>query len=145
MTKYAYFCPNGSMVDLTEIDPATIFSAEYAAQFEVVPDDIEANAKKSVDSAGKASYAVEKFEPVAAPEGNKRLSQADFLATLTRAERTALRSARASNEVADDFMLMLETRKVLIINDESKADLAQFVTDKILSQASVDAVLASAG
>ena len=68
----------------------------------------------------------------------------DFLATL-RAERTALRSARASNEVADDFMLMLETRKVLIINDESKADLAQFVTDKILSQASVDAVIASAG
>ncbi|MBG79104.1 MAG: hypothetical protein CMJ39_00155 [Phycisphaerae bacterium] len=139
MTKWAFPDPNnGTLVDVTEIDPAKIFVAEYAAQFVEVPDDT--NNGDVRNSKGK----IEKKEFVAPPEvvQEKVLTEADFLSSLTRDERKGIKAARASNEDLDDFMTMLEKRTLVNMSDaDNQADVKAFVTAKLISQASADKIL----
>lgn len=139
MTKWAFPDPNnGVLGDVTEINPAKIFIAEYAAQFIEVPDDT--NNGDIRDAKGKIQK--RKIELPQTVISDKIVSEADFLGALTRDERKAVKAARASNEDLDDFMTMLEKRGTVNMSAaDSQSDVKAFVAAKLISQASADKIL----
>lgn len=138
MTKWAYVDENGHLVDCVEIDPALCFIEEYAALFEELPDGVDGSYSK-VDGAFVAPEEV----VISEPEMTKVLSEGDFLACMTRAERQGITAARSANADFDDFMSMLEKkRNVCVSETETQTDIAAFVTAEIISQASADRILA---
>ncbi|MAP42150.1 MAG: hypothetical protein CL981_00215 [Euryarchaeota archaeon] len=140
MTKWAQITSDGVVVDLVEIDPATLFHPIIAAEFEVVPDNIDMSYTK--DSEGNFNAPAAETPPTVVPEVN--LGEGDFLAKLTRAERQAISSARSSNADLDDFMTMLEKRGFVTVSDaDVQADINAFVAASVISQASADAIIPS--
>ena len=139
MTKWAFPDPNnGVLGDVTEINPAKIFLAEYAAQFIEVPDDTVNGDIR--DAKGKIQK--RKIESPQEVILDKLVSEADFLGFLTRDERKAVKAARASDEDLDDFMTMLEKRGVVNMSDaDNQSDVKAFVAAKLISQASADKIL----
>lgn len=139
MTKWAFPDPNnGVLADVTEINPAKIFLAEYAAQFIEVPDDTVNGDIR--DAKGKIQK--RKIELPQEVTLDKNVSEADFLGFLTRDERKAVKAARASDEDLDDFMTMLEKRGVVNMSDaDNQSDVKAFVAAKLISQASADKIL----
>jgi hypothetical protein len=139
MTKWAFPDPNnGVLGDVTEINPAKIFLAEYAAQFIEVPDDTVNGDIR--DAKGKIQK--RKIELPQEVTLDKNVSEADFLGFLTRDERKAVKAARASDEDLDDFMTMLEKRGVVNMSDaDNQSDVKAFVAAKLISQASADKIL----
>ena len=140
MTKWAQVNNNGTLTDLTEIDPATIFHPDVAVHFEVVPDECEAHFIKDEEGNFAAPAVTEPVE--VAPE--IWLSEAEFLSKLTRAERQGISSARSSNADLDDFMTMMEKAGTVEVSDTAvQADINAFVTASLISQASADAIIPS--
>lgn len=140
MTKWAQVNNNGSLYDITEVDPATIFHPDIAANFEVVPDNVDGSYTK--DSEGNFVAGTEPTIPEVVIE--VILSEGDFLAKLTRTERQGLSSARTSNADLDDFLTMLEkTGFVNVSNSDVQADINAFVTASVISQATADAIIPS--
>tara|TARA_A100001234_G_scaffold221391_1_gene237224 strand:- start:7614 stop:8036 length:423 start_codon:yes stop_codon:yes gene_type:complete len=140
MTKWAQVNNNGSLTDLVEVDPATLFHPDIAAAFEIVPDNVTAGHTK--DSEGNFIAPTAEAAPTVNLEIN--LSEGDFLAKLTRAERQAITTARSSNADLEDFMTMLEKRGFVTVSDsEVQSDINAFVSASIISQASADAIIPS--
>ena len=140
MTKWAQVNSNGSLTDLVEVDPATLFHPDIAANFEIVPDNVTAGHTK--DSEGNFVAPVVEAAPTVTLEVN--LSEGDFLAKLTRAERQAITTARSSNADLNDFMTMLEKRGFVTVSDsEVQSDINAFVSASVISQASADAIIPS--
>lgn len=140
MTKWAQVNNNGSLYDITEVDPATIFHPDIAANFEVIPDNVDGSYTK--DSEGNFVAGTEPTIPEVVIE--VILSEGDFLAKLTRTERQGLASARTSNADLDDFLTLLEkTGYVNVSNSDVQADINAFVTASVISQATADAIIPS--
>lgn len=140
MTKWAQVNSNGSLTDLVEVDPATLFHPDIAAAFEIVPDNVTAGHTK--DSEGNFIAPSVEAAPTITLEVN--LSEGDFLAKLTRAERQAITTARSSNADLNDFMTMLEKRGFVTVSDsEVQSDINAFVSASVISQASADAIIPS--
>ena len=140
MTKWAQVNNNGSLYDIVEVDPATIFHPDIAANFEVVPDNVDQSYIK--DSEGNFVAGTEPTIPEIVIE--VVLSEGDFLAKLTRTERQGLASARTSNADLDDFLTMLEkTGYVNVSDSDVQADINAFVTASVISQATADAIIPS--
>lgn len=140
MTKWAQVNNNGSLYDIVEVDPATIFHPDIAANFEVVPDNVDGSYIK--DSEGNFVAGTEPTIPEVVIE--VILSEGDFLSKLTRTERQGLASARTSNADLDDFLTLLEkTGYVNVSNSDVQADINAFVTASVISQASADAIIPS--
>lgn len=140
MTKWAQVASSGVLIDLVEIDPAILFHPTIAADFEVVPDNVEMSYIK--DSEGNFKAPAADPAPTVVTESN--LSEGDFLAKLTRAERQGISSARSSNADLDDFMTMLEKRGFVTVSDSDvQADINAFVAASVISQASADKIIPS--
>ena len=140
MTKWAQITSDGVLIDLVEIDPATLFHPNIAAAFEVVPDNVDMSYIK--DSEGNFNAPAAVTPPTVVTEVN--LAEGDFLAKLTRAERQGISSARSSNADLDDFMTMLEKRGFVTVSDaDVQADINAFVAASVISQASADAIIPS--
>lgn len=141
MTKWAQVNNNGTLYDIVEVDPATLFHPDIAANFEVIPDNADTSYIK--DSEGNFNATPAPPEPPA-PVMEVILSEGDFLAKLTRSERQGLSSARTTNADLDDFLVMLEkTGRVNVSDSAVQADINAFVTASVISQASADAILPS--
>ena len=139
MTKYAVVLGDNTLADVVSVDPSIIFTPEYAATFVEVSDDAESG--WLIDSAGNVSAPVIAAAEVE-PNGRRLMFEADFLATLQRSERIAVKSARATDSDLDDFMTMLEkTGFVDLSSSGAVADLSAFVAAEYLAQSTVDALL----
>lgn len=137
MTKWCHV-ENGNLIDIVEIDPALIYPADYAATFEEISDNIDGSYIKNSDG----NFIVKTVTEVTPPAPPRELTESEFLALCTRAERQGFTAARSSNADFGDFMTMLEkTGRTLVSSDEGKADIAAFVEATIISQATADAIL----
>lgn len=140
MTKWAQVSNTGSLYDVVEVDPATIFHPDIAANFEVIPDNVDGSYTK--DSEGNFIAPTEAEIPAVVIE--VVLTEGEFLAKLTRSERQGLSSARTTNADLDDFLVMLEKTGHVNVSDSAvQADINAFVTASVISQASADAILPS--
>lgn len=137
MAKWCYV-ENGNLIDIVEVDPATIFPADYAALFESLPDNVDGSYVKNSDG----DFVVRVDEVSEDPPQVRSVTEAEFLGYCTRAERQGFTAARSSNADFGDFMTMLEKRgSVKVSETDAQTDIAAFVTASIISQASADAIL----
>tara|TARA_E500000331_G_C16885217_1_gene552230 strand:+ start:28 stop:450 length:423 start_codon:yes stop_codon:yes gene_type:complete len=136
MAKYAVVLANGVVGEVCTEDPTKIFASSLAAQFESVPDSVEPGYKKEADNTFTAPPA-----PPAPPSGpppkSTIKSEKEFFAAFTQAERIKLREA--TDSTAKDFLAQLTlNRTVDLALQETKDNLAAFVTANYLTQANVD-------
>lgn len=131
--KHARIDDTGLVLEVVTGDPAELFHADLAQQFQAVPDNVEKGWQRTDNGFQPPAPAPEPVipEPVKQP-----IPKAAFLAFLTRAERLALQSARASDPVADDFLLMLDVTGIAdLTSADGEAALAHFVTKSYLTAA----------
>lgn len=141
MTKWAQVTSAGVIYDVVEIDPATIFHPDIAADFEVIPDNVDATYTKNSEGSFVAGAAPAEPDVVVT---DVILNEGEFLAKLTRSERQGLASARTTNADLDDFLTMLEkTGFVNVSNSDVQTDMRAFVTASVISQATADAIIPS--
>lgn len=131
--NYARIDGNGLVLEVIQGDPAKQFHPDLAKAFQPVPAEVKAGWVKS----GSNFTAPAPTPEPEIPEPPKQpLPKSEFLAFLTRAERTALRGARDTDPVADDFLLMLdETGVVDLTSDDGEAALAHFVAQGYITAA----------
>ena len=87
MTKWAQVTSAGVIYDVVEIDPATIFHPDIAADFEVIPDNVDATYTKNSEGSFVAGAAPAEPDVVVT---DVILNEGEFLAKLTRSERQGL-------------------------------------------------------
>ncbi|MGA1013459.1 hypothetical protein, partial [Vulcanococcus sp.] len=135
MTTYARIDEAGKVIETCQADPTELFAAPIAAEFVKVPDGVSAG---DVKEGTKFVTPVVELPPE--PEFvEPPISKADFYGRLSSAERIAIRGARATDPVADDFLLMLEeTGSVDLSTADSEAALAHFVAEGYLTAERVD-------
>lgn len=142
MSTYARLDESGVAVEVITGNPSELFHADLASQFVSVPDTVSVGYKKNGKSWVEPT-------PVVVPElpapPKPPLAKAAFLEFLTRAERLALRGARAQDAIVEDFLLMMdETGIADLTSEDGKAALEHFVSEGLLSQERADAASALA-
>lgn len=138
MANFARLDDSGVVIETAASDPAELFFEELAAQFISVPETVKPGWKKDGKNWAEP-------EPVALPEPpaapKPPLAKASFLDALTRAERLALRGARSSDPIVDDFLLMMdETGIADITSSDGEQALAHFVSEGYLTAERVEAI-----
>lgn len=105
MTNYARIDSNGIAMETIEQNPSFIFHPDLSSLFEEVPDYVKPGWVREEGVWREIVPPPLPEEPQATPEP---IGKAQFLERLTSAERIAIRSARSSDPIADDFLMMLD-------------------------------------
>ena len=106
---------NNVAVDVVTGDPAEFFHPNIATQFELVPDEVEAGWLR--DAATGAWLAPEPVElKPETPAAFPKVSPVEFKLLFTAQERVAIKAARASDPVIDDFLGIIEDPRLTHVN-----------------------------
>ena len=98
MTNFARVI-NDVAVDVSST-PAEQFHPSIAEQFEPVPDEVQAGWVRNEDGEWEA--------PAPSPSEAPKVSPVEFKLLFTSAERVAIKAARATDQVIDDFYDIVE-------------------------------------
>ena len=110
MTNYARII-NDVAVDVST-DPTNQFHPDIAAQFEPVPDEVQAG---WIRKDGQWSAPAPAPEPEPAPVYPK-VSPVEFKMLFTSAERIAIKEARATDPVVDDYFDIVEDPRLQVVD-----------------------------
>lgn len=130
---------DGYAVDVS-VSPETDFHPDIAAQFVSVPDPVRPGWVK-VAGVWQAPAAPEPVAAVAA-----RVSPVQFKLLFTAAERVAIKAARASNAVVDDYFSIVDDARLTHVDlglSSTAAGLAYLVAKNLLTAERAAAILAN--
>ena len=119
MSKYARII-NNTAIDVVESDPRLLFHPTIAADFISVPDEVKNNSKL-VEGVWVAPPETPIPEPVQEsidpPVSNDiKVSPPEFKLLFTVQERVAIKEARATNPIVDDFYNIVEDPRLTHVN-----------------------------
>jgi len=129
---------NDVAVDVSN-NPTAEFHPDVASQFESVPAKVRQGWVR-VDGQWSAPTPTPQRE---APSVTQ-VTPVEFMLLFTSAERVAIKSARPSDAVIDDFFDILEDPRMTIVNltsQSTKDALAHFVDKKLVTQSRADEIL----
>lgn len=112
--KYARIVSN-TAVDVRMKSPDGCFHPEISAQFVAVPDQVE-DGWTLIDGVWAAPVIVVPVEPAPVAVIPPKVSPVEFKMLFTAQERIAIRAARASDPVIDDFFDILEDPRLTEVN-----------------------------
>ncbi len=104
--KHAFFS-NNVAVEVVSADPFAIFNPAYAALFEAVPDEVVVGWRKT----GQGYV-----PPFQDAKADIKVSPVEFKLLFTAQERVAIKSARATDPVIDDFFDIVEDPRLTHVN-----------------------------
>ena len=104
---------NNVAVDVST-NPQEQFHPDIAAKFEPVPDDVQAGWARN--EAGEWEAPAPTPEPTPAPTESPKVSPVEFKLLFTAGERVAIKAARASDPVIDDFLSIIEDPRLTHVN-----------------------------
>lgn len=104
---------NNVAVDVST-NPQEQFHPDIAAEFEPVPDDVQAGWARN--EAGEWEAPAPTPEPTPAPTESPKVSPVEFKLLFTAGERVAIKAARASDPVIDDFFSIIEDPRLTHVN-----------------------------
>ena len=106
---------NNVAVDVVVSDPAEFFHPNIATQFELVPDEVEAGWLR--DAATGAWLAPEPVElQPETPAAFPKVSPVEFKLLFTAQERVAIKAARQTDPVIEDFFSIVEDPRLTHVN-----------------------------
>ena len=112
MSKFARII-NNVAVDVST-NPQEQFHPDIAAEFEPVPDDVQAGWARN--EAGEWEAPAPTPEPTPAPTESPKVSPVEFKLLFTAQERVAIKEARAADPVIDDFFEIVEDPRLTHVN-----------------------------
>lgn len=116
MTTYARKI-NNAAIDVVTEDPATLFHADIAAEFMTVPDGTINGATYAGCEWINPPAPVTAPEPAPTPEASyPKVSPVEFKLLFTSPERVAIKAARATDPVVDDFFEIVEDPRLTFVN-----------------------------
>ena len=98
----------------TSTNPQEQFHPDIAAEFEPVPDDVQAGWARN--EAGEWEAPAPTPEPTPAPTESPKVSPVEFKLLFTAGERVAIKAARATDPVIDDFFEIVEDPRLTHVN-----------------------------
>lgn len=104
---------NNVAVDVST-NPQEQFHPDIAAEFEPVPDDVQAGWARN--EAGEWEAPAPTPEPTPAPTESPKVSPVEFKLLFTPQERVAIKAARATDPAIDDFYDIVEDPRLTHIN-----------------------------
>lgn len=104
---------NNVAVDVST-NPQEQFHPDIAAEFEPVPDDVQAGWARN--EAGEWEAPAPTPEPTPAPTESPKVSPVEFKLLFTAGERVAIEAARASDPMIDDFLGIIEDPRLTHVN-----------------------------
>lgn len=104
---------NNVAVDVST-NPQEQFHPDIATEFEPVPDDVQAGWARN--EAGEWEAPAPTPEPTPAPTESPKVSPVEFKLLFTAGERVAIKAARASDPVIDDFFSIIEDPRLTHVN-----------------------------
>ena len=112
MTNFARVI-NDVAVDVSST-PAEQFHPSIAEQFEPVPDEVQAGWVRNEDGEWEAPAPSPEPEPT--PSEATKVSPVEFKLLFTSAERVAIKAARATDPVIDDFYDIVEDPRLTFVD-----------------------------
>lgn len=113
MTNFARVI-NDVAVDVCA-DPANSFHPDIAREFEQVPDNVKQDWVR-IDGVWSAPAPSPEPEPEPTPSEATKVSPVEFKLLFTSAERVAIKAARATDQVIDDFYDIVEDPRLTFVN-----------------------------
>lgn len=104
---------NDVAVDVSS-NPADGFHPSIAAEFEPVPDDVQVGWVRSEDGEWDAPTPTPEPEPT--PAEHPKVSPVEFKLLFTSQERVAIKAARATDPVIDDFYDIVEDPRLTFVD-----------------------------
>lgn len=104
---------NNVAVDVST-NPQEQFHPDIAAEFEPVPDDVQAGWARN--EAGEWEAPAPTPEPTPAPTESPKVSPVEFKLLFTPQERVAIKAARATDPAIDDFYDIVEDPRLTHVN-----------------------------
>lgn len=106
---------NAQAVEICASNPVDLFHADLAAQFEAVPDDVEAGWILDVDGWSPSTTAL--ANPATPPPAPAVIvSPVEFKLLFTAPERVAIKFARTDDPIVDDFFDLIEDPRLSGVN-----------------------------
>ena len=106
---------NNVAVDVVTGNPADFFHPSIVAEFGLVPDEVEPGWRRDPDtSAWSAPAPVE--QPPESPAEAPKVSPVEFKLLFSALERVAIKAARATDPVIDDFFEIVEDPRLTHVN-----------------------------
>lgn len=142
MTKQARII-NDVAVDVVTGNPADFFHPDIAAQFVQVPDEVGHGWRRDPATGAWSAPAPVDPPPEPAAEAPK-VSPVEFKLLFTAQERVAIKAARATDPVIDDFYDVIEDPRLTFVDlglQSTQDALAYLVSQNLLTQARADEVL----
>lgn len=112
MTNFARII-NDVAVDVSST-PAEEFHPSIAAEFEPVPDDVQVGWVRNEEGEWEAPTPTPEPEPT--PSEATKVSPVEFKLLFTSAERVAIKAARATDTVIDDFYDIVEDPRLTFVD-----------------------------
>lgn len=112
MSNFARIVDNVA-VDVSS-NPAEEFHPSIAAEFEPVPDDVQVGWVRNED--GELEAPTPTPEPTPAPTESPKVSPVEFKLLFTSAERVAIKLARATDPVIEDFFEIVEDSRLTVVD-----------------------------
>jgi hypothetical protein len=112
MTNFARII-NNTAVDVST-DPTNQFHPDIAAQFEPVPDEVQAGWVRNEEGEWEAPTPTPEPEPT--PSEAPKVSPVEFKLLFTSQERVAIKAARATDPVIDDFYDIVEDPRLTFVD-----------------------------
>ena len=133
---------NNVAVDVST-NPQEQFHPDIAAEFEPVPDDVQAGWARN--EAGEWEAPAPTPEPTPAPTESPKVSPVEFKLLFTPQERVATKAARATDQVIDDFYDIVEDPRLTYVDlglQSTHGALSYMVSVGLLTEARRDEILA---
>ena len=102
-------------VDVVSGDPAEMFHPDIAAQFEPIPDNVETGWRRDPQTDAWSAPAPVEPQPEPPAEASK-VSPVEFKLLFSAQERVAIKAARATDPVIDDFFAIVEDPRLTHVN-----------------------------
>lgn len=106
---------NDVAVDVVLGDPAELFHPDIATQFEPVPDEVEAGWLRDA-ATGAWSEPIPAELQSNTPAEAPKVSPVEFKLLFTAQERVAIKAARSTDPVIDDFFSIVEDPRLTHVN-----------------------------
>ena len=133
---------NNVAVDVST-NPQEQFHPDIAAEFEPVPDDVQAGWARN--EAGEWEAPAPTPEPTPAPTESPKVSPVEFKLLFTPQERVAIKAARATDPAIDDFYDIVEDPRLTHVDlglQSTHGALSYMVSVGLLTEARRDEILA---
>ena len=133
MSNFARIVDNVA-VDVSS-NPADEFHASIAAEFEPVPDEVQVGWVRN--EGGEWEAPTPTPEPTPAPTESPKVSPVEFKLLFAPAERVAIKAARATDPVIDDFYDIVEDPRLTHVDlglQSTKDALSYMVAQGLLTE-----------